>query len=117
MRKLVFCLKIMLIVSFFSSCAEVVTEKDCSITHGTVTKVSDGGVNDAVFHLSQNDTIFYINRALESGFDLVQLKKNVQNKKVTIYYIPTSSYLSMKPIQSQNIYRMDVGGKVLYSEF
>lgn len=118
MRKSLLHFSAIILFLLFSSCTGVaVSEKNCKVSHGIVKDITEGGVNDAVFHLSDNDTVFYINRALENGFSLGQLKKDAENKKVSIYYIPSSSILSITPIQSQNIYRIDVGEKVLYSKF
>lgn len=115
MGKLFHLFSLQLLVWLHACSGIVKREQDCNITKGMVLHITEGGINDAVFHLVGNDTVFYINRAFENGYVLAQLRKDVVNKNVTIYYVPSSSFF--KNIPSQNIYRIDVGENTLYSGF
>jgi hypothetical protein len=82
---------------------------------GVVTQINKGGVNDVTFKLTGNETLFYINRALENDFTLDQLKHEILNKEVTFYYVKNSSFLNYK--ESQQIRKMKVGKEAYYTEF
>lgn len=102
-------------IAFFVLRQKNVTEKSCQKVYGIVTEISEGGVKDASFKLFQNDTLFYINRAFENKFTLSQLRNEILNKEVTIYYKRTSSFLSSNG--SQQIRKLKVGEKIFYTEF
>ncbi|WP_456441425.1 hypothetical protein [Psychroserpens sp.] len=61
--------------------------KDNSVeVTGIVDSLYEGGVKDLVFKLKKSETTYYINRALENGFDLKNTKSQLLNKQVTIWY-------------------------------
>ena len=92
-----------------------VTEESCQKVHGRVTEINEGGVKDATFKLSENDTLFYINRAFENKFSLSQLRSQILNKEVIIYYKKNLSFLNSNG--SQQIRKLKVGEKIFYTEF
>ena len=102
-------------LAFFVLKPTTVSEKSCQKITGIVTEVNEGGVKDATFKLSENETLFYINRALEDKFTIKQLRQEILNKQVTIYFVKKSSFLSS--IKSQQIRKMKVGKNMFYTEF
>ena len=63
------------------------TRKENSVeVSGIVSKVYEGGVKDLVFKLENDTNIYYINRALENGFDLKTIEKELLGKKVELWY-------------------------------
>lgn len=53
----------------------IVTEEKAIIEKGIIDSIYEGGINDIVFILENNDTKFYINRGLEKGLDLKTLQQ------------------------------------------
>ena len=104
-----------ILLAFFVLRQKNVTENSCRKVHGIVTDINEGGVKDATFKLSENDTLFYINRAFENKFTLSQLRNEILNKEVIIYYKKNSTFLSSNG--SQQIRKLKVGEKIFYTEF
>jgi len=61
-------------------------EKDCLSLTGKVTDIYEGGVKDVVFKLEGFDREFYINRGLERGLELNNLRAQLINKEILIKY-------------------------------
>ena len=106
---------LIILLTFFALKSKNVSEKSCQKISGVVTQINKGGVNDVTFNLAGNETIFYINRALENNFTLDQLKNEILDKEVTFYFVKNSSFLSYR--ESQQIRKMKVGNKTYYTEF
>ena len=58
---------------------------------GIVEKLYEGGVKDLVFKLKDDSNSYYINRALENGFDLELIKSDLLGKTVTIWHSESRS--------------------------
>lgn len=63
-----------------------VSEKNCSIKDGIVTDIYEGGVHDIVFKLEDDKRIFYINRGLELGLEIEELKSKLMGNEVVFTY-------------------------------
>jgi len=61
-------------------------EKDCLSLKGKVTDIYERGVKDVVFKLEGFDQEFYVNRGLESGLELNNLRAALINKEIVIKY-------------------------------
>ena len=64
----------------------IVAEEDALIDSGIVSSIYGGGVKDVVFILENGKHRYYINRGLENGLDLKELREKLIGKKVTIKY-------------------------------
>lgn len=64
----------------------IVSEDECLIKEGIVTKIFEGGTKDVCFRLLGEESVFYINRGLEQGLHLDTLKEQLIGQKVTIKY-------------------------------
>jgi hypothetical protein len=53
---------------------------------GIVDSVYEGGVKDLVLKLKESETTYYINRALESDFDLYDSKKILLDNQITLWH-------------------------------
>jgi len=89
--------------------------KDCRVVKGKVTSVFKGGNNDVVFILEGHKENYYINKGLEQGLDLAELKKGLEGKEITIKY---PDYWSMlDPDKSvRHIMTIEHSGKTIFSE-
>ena len=61
-------------------------EQDCLSLKGTVTAIYEGGVKDVVFKLDGKEQSFYINRGLERGLILNDLKTDLIGQEILIKY-------------------------------
>lgn len=85
--------------------------EDCVVREIKVVSVSEGGVNDVVFH-EPNGDFYYINRGLENSLTLEGVENAVLNKTVTLHL-----YKFWFGVESEHISQLEVDGKVMYSEF
>ena len=82
---LVFAFLFYMIVIVKASPINSKKENSVEVT-GIVDELYEGGVKDLVFKLKGSETIYYINRALENGFNLNEAKKEFLEKEVTLLY-------------------------------
>ena len=72
---------------FIVKAGPVNTSKNNSVeVTGIVDSLYEGGVKDLVFKLQGSETTYYINRALENGFELEASRMNFKNKEVTLWH-------------------------------
>ncbi len=60
--------------------------KECLVAEGKVIKIFEGGVKDVAFRLEGDKTLYYINRGLEQGLNLEELRQELIGNNVTIKY-------------------------------
>lgn len=90
-------------------------EKDCLRLTGTVSDVYEAGVKDVVFKLQGLDRTFYINRGLEKGLDLTQLRADLTNQEIVILY--PKYWTPLDPGNSvRHITKIECNGKTVFSE-
>jgi len=58
---------------------------------GIVDDLYEAGIKDLVFKLKDDSNIYYINRALENGFDLDSIKTDLLGEKITIWHSDSRS--------------------------
>ena len=92
-----------------------VTEKNAQTQKGIVVDIYEGGVKDAVFHLENDDHLYYINRGLENKFKLENLKELLMGKEVTFIYATHWTPLDWNN-KSTHIARLELGEEVIYDE-
>lgn len=90
-------------------------EKDCLIEKGKVTTVFGGGVNDIVFKLESKDRIYYINRGIESGLNIDELRSKLSGETVTIKYPDYWTPLDFNN-KIKHISKMTYNDEVIFSE-
>ena len=64
----------------------ILPENKLMVVKGKVIQIYEGGVNDINFKLKGRKEIFYINRGLERGLRLLELRAQLMNKNITIIY-------------------------------
>jgi len=119
MKKLLYLIGAILLVLFLMIFRPVhipSDEKDLNSISGTVKHIFEGGVKDANFFLAEHKgKNFYINRGLENGLNLEDLKTNLIGKKVVLKYPSHWTPLDPKTLNI-HVSILEHEGKVLYSE-
>lgn len=91
-------------------------KSDCKNVTGIVTAIYEDGTKDAVFKISGQKPIFYINRGLEKKFNLNDLVDKLKGKEVTILYAdnwtPLGSISECHPINE-----LSTKEELVYSEY
>ncbi|MDC8002774.1 hypothetical protein POV27_01800 [Aureisphaera galaxeae] len=85
---------------------------NCETVEITATKIYEGGEKD-VFIQAPNGDSYYINRGLEQGFTIDEMKKEIKNKKVTLH-LPKQLF---GLVTSNHIAQLTCRQKVIYTEF
>ncbi len=111
MKKIIFLLCTLLFSFIMNSCiVQNPRPENCIVKEITVTEIEEGSFYDIVFKDEGNNR-YYINRGLEFGLRLKDLKQVVLNKKVTLhlpkFWIGTS----------EQIAQLKLDEDILYSEF
>tara|TARA_R110002072_G_scaffold7503_2_gene40860 strand:- start:652980 stop:653345 length:366 start_codon:yes stop_codon:yes gene_type:complete len=111
MKAIKYILIVLLAVVFQSCLITNPSEEKSNIVEMKVTKISEGGVKDLVFHNAEGD-FYYINRGLENGFTLENAREAVLNKNVKLHL--SESWIGT---ESRHISQLEVDGHILYTEF
>ena len=87
-KKILIGIVALLIIAFFSIFRPVpiVTESEAIVEKGIVSDIYEGGVKDVAFRLENNQRVYYINRGLEQGLNLKDLKNKLIGNEVVIKY-------------------------------
>lgn len=118
MKKIIYILLIIVFAFFALALIPINTSKENSIViSGTVKSLSEAGIKDLVFELENDKTTYYINRALENGFQLEKSKTEFIGKKVTLNYAKGWTSLAPFGTTCKHITQISVDGKEVYTEF
>lgn len=93
----------------------IVTEEKAIIEKGIIDSIYEGGINDIVFILENNDTKFYINRGLEKGLDLKTLQQQLEGQEVKFMY---PKYWTPLDWNNKTIHlsKVEIGTEILFNE-
>ncbi len=117
-KKATYLFLLLLVVFLILALRPIDTSKENSeIVIGTVTAVSEGGANDLVFELKNDNISYYINRGLENGFTVAQAKKDFIGKKVVLNYAKNWTPLAPFGTSSKHITYLTIDGKIKYTEW
>jgi hypothetical protein len=109
---------IIVFVSFFILAMRPVpipAEEDCLTISGTVTLVSESEGKDVRIKLQGVDQIFYVNRGLEAGLNLIQLNNDLLHKHITIKY--PRYWTPLDPSNAiRHVSKIEVDGMTIFSE-
>lgn len=94
----------------------IVTEDKAIAESGVVAGIYEGGVNDVVFKLQDNNRRFYINRGLEAGLTLEGLREKLIGRKVTLKYPKYWTPLDWNN-RVKHISKVEFGNEVIFNEF
>lgn len=88
---------------------------ECEVVTGIVSGVGEGGEHDVLFILEDHETRYYINRGLEDGLNIDELKSKLAGKKVEFYY--PNYWTPLDPNNSiRHLSRVDFNNEVVWSE-
>lgn len=91
-------------------------ESACNITSGILVQLHEGGTNDIVFRLKDNEKIYYINRGLEQGLTLEDLGEKLLDNEVKIWSARHWTPLDPKG-KTNHICKVTYKDEVLFTEF
>jgi hypothetical protein len=90
-------------------------EGDCLITKGVVAAIDESGTLDVSIRLRGNDTKFYVNRGLERGLDLNDLRATLTGEEVLIKY--PKYWTPLDPGNSvRHISKIEFNGQTIFTE-
>ncbi|WP_284651320.1 hypothetical protein [Flavobacterium terrisoli] len=118
MKKIGYFFIVIIVVLFIIILAPICTaDENWTKVSGTVKSISEGGVEDLVFELENEEIVYYINRGLENGFDLEKSKRDFTGKKVTLYY--TKSWTPLAPFGkgSESVHHLLINDSIVFSEW
>lgn len=90
-------------------------EKDCLSATGIVVQLYESGTKDITIRLKGFDQTFYINRGIEAGLDIKQLRADLINREVTIKY-PDYWTLLDPSGASRHVSVVEFDGKTIFNE-
>ena len=93
----------------------IVAESEALTMKGVVTYIYEGGIKDVVFRIKDTETIYYINRGLENGLDLAELKEKLIGKEVTIKYPKYRTPLDWDN-NIKHLSKLEFEGEVIFNE-
>jgi len=85
------------------------------LVEGTVPQIYEAGIKDVVFILKGNDTHYYINRGLENGLVLNELKDKLIGQKIKIWYPKYWTPLDPKNA-IRHLSKLALGQEVIFNE-
>jgi hypothetical protein len=78
---------------------------------GIIEELYEAGVKDLVFKLKDDSNIYYINRALENGFDLDLIKTDLLGERITIWHSDSRS------METYHILQFKYKDSIYYTEW
>ena len=106
---------------FFVFCAlvfrpvPIVTEGECDQVTGVVAHVFEGSSYDVCFRLQDSDKLYYINRGLEQGLVLEELRRDLLGQEITLKY--PRYWTPLDPANAtRHVSKLEFGERVLFDE-
>lgn len=107
-------LAFMLLVSLVLKPVPILPEEELAVTRGTVDRIFEGGEFDIVFKLRETEKYYYINRGLEQGLNLDNLRNKLLGRRVTIKYPEYWSILGDG--STHHLSKLEHNGQTIFSE-
>ena len=117
MRKLFLGIGLLLSILFILALRPVpiLNEAECQSVSGTLENLHEGPGYDLVLKLEEDSRRFYINRGLEQGLDLVELKRTLLGKEIKLKY--PDHWTPLDPFnETIHVSILEFEGKKLYDE-
>ena len=87
------------------------SRSNCKQVEGVVEQITEATSYDIVFKLKDDNAIYYVNRGLERGLVLNNLKAQLEGEKVKIWHAKTG-YL-----EGGHVTQVEAGEKIIYTEW
>ncbi len=110
MKKSMLVFSLLLALVCFSCIVQNPKRENCEVVTIFVDSIYEGGVKDVVF-AEPNGDFYYINRGLEQGLILEELRSRLLNKKVTLHLAKV-----LGGITSEHISELALNNEVIYTE-
>ena len=118
-RNILFIFSVLLFLTLFVFAIRPLpkaTSNNCIIHSGIVAKVEQGdGKGDIIVKLNENKNYFYINRGLDNGLLIEDVKEKLLHKKIDIYTIRDWTPLDSIS-RTKHVAKLAVDGVLIYSE-
>ncbi len=88
-----------------------VTPANCRQIHGEVKAIGEAGTNDVTIELTDHSAYFYINRGLERGLDLGDLRTHLLGQQIQLWHAKSW------PLRGGHVVQLQVGDDIIYSEW
>ncbi len=92
-----------------------VQPKDVLEIKGKVSKIEEGSGFDIVITIENDSHYYYINRGLQSGLTLEELRADILNKNVTLYPVRRWTMFTRDGIMG-HISKLMIGDRILFNE-
>jgi CTP synthase (UTP-ammonia lyase) len=107
---------ILLIIIFSFLCYIIFRHKEEKNVNGIVKNVIAGVNKDIVVELYDNDTIYYMNRAIKNETIITNLKRKLVNKNISINYSKNNNLLNpFRNPKSIEIVKLSMKNDLIYS--
>ena len=94
----------------------IVAEEKAVVVQGLVVDIFEGGVKDVVFKLNDGNSSYYINRGLEHGLIIEDLKEKLVGNHVILKYPKYWTPLDWNN-KTRHISKVEFNDEVLFNEF
>lgn len=83
----------------------------------TVQKVGEGAEKNVILKLEKGRGTYFIRQGVDKGLNIENLRKELVNKEVTVFYLKPSFMSGFSPVSNTRyITELRVGDKIIYSE-
>lgn len=93
----------------------ILPEEELAIHTGKVTQIFEGGTYDIVFRLDNDESTYYINRGVELGLSIEELRKDLIGQEVTMKYPEYWSIFGANRM-STHVSKVEASDRVIFSE-
>ena len=94
----------------------IISEDKAVVVEGVVSEIHERGVKDIVFKLKGDNTTYYINRGLEHGLTIEELKEKLIGNHVILKYPKYWTPLDWNN-KIRHISKVEFNNDVLFNEF
>lgn len=102
---------LLVVFAFFAIGPVDISKSNCQVREGIVERISEAASYDVVVKLQDDDAIYYVNRGLERGLELDDLKTQLEGKKVKLWHAKSWH------ITGGHITQLEADKQIIYTEW
>lgn len=92
-----------------------IAAEHCKTITGTVSEIQIGSSNDIIFILSNDPHLYYINRGMEQGLKIEELKEELLQQKVKLSFV--KHWTPLDPLgKLKRVVRLKISEKLVFTE-